>query len=100
MRGTIGNRILFRFSSIGGVMEEKETKEPALNEYEAVLVAAKLARKINGLRLIAKEQLAPEELAAMDQRKVTTVALEELKGGKIRFERVKPSEEEETYDLT
>ncbi len=81
-------------------MEEKETKEPILNDYEAVLVAAKLARKINGLRLAAKEQLAPEELAGMDQRKVTTIALEELKSGKIQFERTMPEEEEETYDLT
>ena len=81
-------------------MEEQETKEPILNEYEAVLVAAKLARKINSLRLAAKEQLAPEELAGMDQRKVTTVALEELKSGKVQFERTMPEEEEETYDLT
>jgi DNA-directed RNA polymerase omega subunit len=81
-------------------MEEQETKEPILNNYEAVLVAAKLARKINGLRLAAKEQLAPEELAGMDQRKVTTVALEELKSGKVQFERRMPVEEEETYDLT
>ncbi len=81
-------------------MEEKETKEPKLNDYEAVIVTAKLARKINSLRLAAKEQLAPEELAAMDQRKVTSVALEELKSGKIRFERRKPVEEEEGYDLT
>ncbi len=81
-------------------MEEQETKEPILNDYEAVLVAAKLARKINSLRLAAKEQLAPEELAGMDQRKVTTVALEELKSGKVQFERTMPEEEEETYDLT
>lgn len=81
-------------------MEEEKTKEPNLNNYEAVLLAAKLARKINGLRLAAKEQLAPEELAVMDQRKVTTVALEELKSGKVQFERKMPVEEEETYDLT
>ncbi len=65
-----------------------------------MLVAAKLARRINDLRLAAKEELAPEELAGMDQRKVTTVALEELNSGKVRLERSKPSEEEETYDLT
>ncbi len=81
-------------------MEEQESKEPILNEYEAVIVAARLARKINSLRLAAKEQLAPEELAGMDQRKVTTVALEELKSGKVQFERTMPEEEEETYDLT
>ncbi len=81
-------------------MEEKETKELNLNDYEAVLVAAKLARRINGLRLAAKEQLAPEELAGMDQRKVTTVAIEELRSGKVQFERKLPAEEEKTYDIT
>jgi DNA-directed RNA polymerase subunit K/omega len=100
VRGTMAGPISFKFSSVGGIVEEKETKELNLNDYEAVRVAAKLARKINGLRLAAKEQLAPEELAAMDQRKVTTVALEELRSGKVSFERRKPVEEEETYDLT
>lgn len=81
-------------------MEEKENNAASLNDYESVLVAAKLARRMNSARLAAKEQLSPEEIAKIDQRKVTSVALEELKDGKVRFERRKRIEEEETYDLT
>lgn len=81
-------------------MEDKENNASSLNDYEAVLVAAKLARRINSARLAAKEQLSPEEIARIDQRKVTSIALDELKQGKIRFERRKRVEEEETYDLT
>ncbi len=81
-------------------MEENEKKDDVLNRYEAVLIAAKLARRINGLRLAAKEQLAPEELADIDLRKVTTVALDELKNGKVKYDRKEKIEEESTYDLT
>jgi DNA-directed RNA polymerase omega subunit len=79
---------------------QKRLEEIIPNEYEAVLVAAKLARKINARRQAAKEQLPVEELAALDQRKVTTMALEELLQGKVKFERRKRPEEEETFDLT
>lgn len=78
----------------------KKLEEAIPNEYEAVLVAAKLSRKINALRQAAKEQVAPEEFTKLDQRKVTTVALEELASGKVKFERRKAQEEEETFDLT
>lgn len=81
-------------------MEENEKQQDELNRYEAVIVAAKLARKINGLRLVAKEQLAPEELTDMDRRKVTTVALDELNGGKVKYNRKEAIEEESKYDLT
>ena len=81
-------------------MEENEKQEDELNRYEAVIVAAKLARKINGLRLAAKEQLAPEELTDIDLRKVTTVALDELSEGKVKYDRKEEIEEESTYDLT
>jgi len=83
-------------------MEEagKKLDDIVPNEYEAVLVAAKLARKINALRLAAKEQLPAEEFNKMDQRKVTSLALEELASGKVRFERKKAVEEEESFDLT
>ncbi len=70
------------------------------NVYEQVIVAAKLARKINSLRVVARDQLAPEELANLDRRKVTSVALEELKDGKVQYEIHKIEAEEETYDLT
>lgn len=79
----------------------KRLEDVLPNEYEAVLVAAKLARKINSLRNAAKEQLAPEEYNKMDQRKVTSVALEELISGKVKFEKKKGDErEEEAFDLT
>ena len=81
--------------------KKKKLEDAIPNEYEAVLAAAKLARKINALRVAAKEQLAPEEFNKMDQRKVTTLALEELIQGKAHIER-KPTveEEEESFDLT
>lgn len=91
-------------------MEDKDqvqdnTKEAAeafnkLNDYETVILAAKLARKINNARVVAKEQLAPEEQDKIDQRKVTTVALEELSTGKVQILRQKDEQDEETYDLT
>jgi DNA-directed RNA polymerase omega subunit len=80
--------------------EKKRLEDVIPNEYEAVLLAAKLARKINALRSAAKEQLPPEEYNKMDQRKVTSLALEELASGKVRFERKTRIEEEETFDLT
>ena len=81
-------------------MEENKKQQDVLNRYEAVLVAAKLARRINGLRLAAKEQLAPEELTDIDLSKVTTVALDELSDGKVKYNRKEEVEEESTYDLT
>ncbi len=65
----------------------KKLEEAIPNEYEAVFVAAKLSRKINALRQAAKEQVPPEEFTKLDQRKVTTVALDELASGKVKFER-------------
>ena len=79
---------------------EKKLEDIIPNEYEAVIVAAKLARKLNAQRQAAKEQLPVEELGKLDQRKVTTIALEELAGGTVKFERVSPPEEEEPFDLT
>ena len=79
---------------------EKKKADDILNRYEAVLVAAKLSRKINSLRLAAKEQLPAEELSHIDHRKVTTIAIDELKSGKVKYERKKVAAEESTYDLT
>ena len=83
-------------------MEENEKiqDDVVLNRYEAVLVAAKLARKLNSLRLAAKDQMAPEELIDIDLRKVTSVALDELNSGKVKYGRKAEIEEESTYDLT
>ena len=72
------------------------------NKYEAVLVAARMARKINSQRVAAKELLAPEEYGKIDNRKVTSVALEELLAGRVKYERRKKGEEkqETSFDLT
>ncbi|OGC90985.1 MAG: DNA-directed RNA polymerase subunit omega [candidate division Zixibacteria bacterium RBG_16_53_22] len=79
---------------------QKPLEEVVPNEYEAVLVAARLARKINAERQAVKEQTAPEEFNKMEQRKVTSVALDQLKSGKVKFDRRKTEEEVETFDLT
>jgi DNA-directed RNA polymerase omega subunit len=79
---------------------QKSLEEIVPNEYEAVLVAARLARKINAARQAIKEQTAPEEFNKMDQRKVTSIALDQLKSGKIKFDRRKTEDEVETFDLT
>ena len=70
------------------------------NNYEKVIIAAKHARLINNKRLVEKEQLSLEEIAELDQRKVTSIALEEFEAHEIEFERKKSDSEEETYDLT
>jgi DNA-directed RNA polymerase omega subunit len=83
-------------------MEEpkKRLEDVIPNEYEAVLLAAKLARKINVRRGVLKEQTPIEELGKLDQRKVTTAALDELISGKVKFERKTKTPEEESFDLT
>ena len=80
---------------------DKKTLEDVLpNEYEAVLIAAKLARRLNTLRLAAKEQLPPEEYHKIDARKVTTQAMDELVEEKVKFARENAEEKEESFDLT
>ncbi len=81
-------------------LENEPNEGDSPNSYEKVILAAKLARKLNDLRNAAREQLATEELNTIDQRKVTTVALDELNGGKVQFSRTKEEPEEETFDLT
>ena len=80
--------------------DQVEEQKPKTNNYEKVIIASKLARKINTRRQAAKEQMSPEELAEVDKRKVTTMALDELKANKVEFELKKPESDEETYDLT
>ena len=71
-----------------------------MNDYERVILAAKLARKINDSRIAAREQLAPEEVSQVDRRKVTTAALDELESGTVQIIREDSEPVEETYDLT
>ena len=65
------------------------------NKYEAVIVASKLARKINNQRLSAVENLGADEPVPVYKDKVTTEALNELADGKVKFEFKKEEHREE-----
>jgi DNA-directed RNA polymerase subunit K/omega len=80
--------------------DQEQSDQPMANIYEKVIIAAKHARRINNKRLAEKEQLSLEEIAELDQRKVTSIALEDFDAKEIKFERKKSDSEEETYDLT
>ncbi len=56
------------------------------NRYEAVLIAAKRARRINSHRLAQLERMVEEEVN-IDARKVTSIALQELSEGIVKFKR-------------
>jgi DNA-directed RNA polymerase omega subunit len=56
------------------------------NRYEAVLIAAQRARQINAIRLAQLERMA-EENVTIDGRKVTSLALQDLINGKVKFRR-------------
>jgi DNA-directed RNA polymerase omega subunit len=74
----------------------KKVEEAAKNKYEAVIVASKLARRINNMRLSAEEQLGPDAPIPDYAKKVTSEAIEELARGKVKyiFREETPSEEE------
>lgn len=56
------------------------------NRYEAVLIAAKHARKINSHRQAQLERMVEEEVD-IDARKVTSIALQDLSDGSVKFKR-------------
>ncbi len=58
-----------------------------LNRYEAVIVAAKHARRLNAKRLKALELMEENPEVELDSRKISMVALQELVEGKVKFER-------------
>ena len=62
------------------------------NRYEAVLIAAQRARHINSHRLQLLERMA-EEAVEIDGRKVTSIAMQDLSDGKIKFVRREDEEE-------
>ncbi|UCD17526.1 MAG: DNA-directed RNA polymerase subunit omega [Candidatus Zixiibacteriota bacterium] len=64
----------------------EELDKVAKNRYEAVLIASQRARQINSLRLAQLERMA-EENVTIDGRKVTTLALTDVAGGKVKFRR-------------
>jgi DNA-directed RNA polymerase omega subunit len=68
------------------VEDVDEIEKVADNRYAAVLLAAKWSRKLNSERK-AKEELAEEATPQPPEPKVTSVALKDLKEGKIKFEK-------------
>jgi len=58
-----------------------------LNRYEAVIVASKHARKLNTKRLTLLEQMEENPEIDIDSRKITMVALNDLVGGRVKFQR-------------
>jgi len=75
----------------------KKIEAAAKNKYEAVIVASKLARKINDSRVVAQEQLGPDAPLPSYANKVTTEAIIELAEGKVKyvFKESASSEEED-----
>nr|MBN2276682.1 DNA-directed RNA polymerase subunit omega [candidate division Zixibacteria bacterium] len=74
-----------------GRVSFKDVDKMTKNRYEAVLIAAQRARQINSMRLAQLERMAEEDIT-IDGRKVTTIALQDLAQGKLKFRR---TEEEE-----
>ena len=67
-------------------MSFEELDKLTENRYEAVLLAAQRARQVNAFRLAQLERLG-ENAEVIDGRKVTTVALQDLMSGKVKFRR-------------
>lgn len=74
---------------------KKKTAKFTKNKYEAVIVASKIARKLNMNRLSETENLGPDENVPTYKTKVTVEALNALADGKIKF---KISEDESRED--
>ncbi|SYZ74052.1 putative DNA-directed RNA polymerase subunit omega [Candidatus Zixiibacteriota bacterium] len=67
-------------------MSFEELDKLTENRYEAVLLAAQRARQVNAFRLAQLERLG-ENAEVIDGRKVTTLALQDLMTGKVKFRR-------------
>ena len=74
---------------------KQKVEQVTKNKYEAVIVAAKLARRINNKRVAAEEQLGPDDIAPTHKLKVTTEAIIELADGKVEYAFKKDTESEE-----
>ena len=74
----------------------KKIEDAANNKYEAVIVVAKLARKINDKRLATEEQLGTEGQLPNYSNKVTTEAMQQLADGEVKyvFKEESPMEDE------
>jgi DNA-directed RNA polymerase subunit K/omega len=65
----------------------EKVKGNASNVYEAVIIAAKKARRLNEERQTKLELMPEDDSITIDTRKVTEIALEELSSGEIEVER-------------
>ena len=65
----------------------EKVAENSKNVYEAVIIAAKKARKLNEERLARLELMPEDDSIVIDTRKVTEVALKELSDGNIEIKR-------------
>jgi DNA-directed RNA polymerase subunit K/omega len=63
----------------------KNLDKVTANPYEAVLVASKRARQLNTNRLAQMEMMTEESEEAIDYRKVTTQAIEDMLKQKIKY---------------
>ncbi|RKX19344.1 MAG: hypothetical protein DRP26_03580 [Candidatus Zixiibacteriota bacterium] len=76
----------------------KKIEDTAKGKYEAVIVAAKLARKINALRMAEHEQMDSDETPPKYATKVTIEALNMLSEGKVKYDYIeKTSPDENTF---
>jgi DNA-directed RNA polymerase omega subunit len=75
---------------------KKKTAKFTKNKYEAVIIAARLARKLNMDRLTELENRDPDESEPTYKMKVTTEAITSLAEGKVKFKikEEKPQDEE------
>ena len=64
---------------------KKKAAKFTKNKYEAVIIASKVARKLNLERLADAENIGPEESVPVYKTKVTTEAITDLAEGKIKF---------------
>jgi DNA-directed RNA polymerase omega subunit len=75
----------------------RKLEQAVRNKYEAVIVAARVARRINLGRLAAAEQLGAEAPIKYPM-KVTTEALKEIAEGNVHFKyREEPSANDELF---
>jgi DNA-directed RNA polymerase subunit K/omega len=61
--------------------------ELGLNRYEAVIVAAQHARRLNSKRLAQLELMEEDPSIDIDSRKITMRALRGVVSGEVKFER-------------
>jgi len=72
-----------------------KVEQATKNKYEAVIVAAKLARRINNKRVAEEEQLGPDDVVPTHKLKVTTEAIIELAEGNTKYAFKKDTESED-----